>query len=139
MKGFLLYANVLIALAWPNHTEHERAQTWLEKVRETGWGTCAVTQIAFVRVSSNKAVPYHVSPLQAYRQILAIVELPDHSFWPGPDEGYANPVFAKTMPTTRSLLLVTDGFLATLAVCHHGRLATMDRQLAATYSNAVLI
>jgi len=42
---------VLIALAWPNHVHHERAQAWFSSSRDQGWATCPVTESGFVRVS----------------------------------------------------------------------------------------
>jgi hypothetical protein len=139
MKGYLLDVNVLIALAWPNHTEHERVQEWFAKERAKGWATCLVTQLAFVRVSSNATVPQHVSPSVAQRYLSEITALPDHSFWTEPADGYAHRAFGRTMPNTTTHLSVTDGYLATLAMIHGGRLATLDKQLLRVFDSAVLI
>ena len=83
MKGYLLDVNVLIALAWPNHLQHATAHEWFSKEQVRGWGTCGVTQIGFVRVSSHPALEYHVSTQQAWQKIQEIVSLPTHSFWGG--------------------------------------------------------
>lgn len=139
MKGYLLDVNVLIALAWPNHTEHERVQEWFAKERAKGWATCLVTQLAFVRVSSNATVPQHVSPSVAQRYLSEITALPDHSFWTEPADGYAHRAFGRTMPNTTTHLSVTDGYLATLAMIHGGRLATLDKQLLRVFDGAVLV
>jgi len=53
--GFLLDVNVLIAMAWPTHRAHEKAQEWLCAPRARGWATCPLTQIGFVRILSNPA------------------------------------------------------------------------------------
>ncbi len=139
MSSHLLDANVLIALAWPNHPHHARAHAWFTREQRRGWATCAVTQLAFIRVSSNPAVPYHVSPQAAYRQLLQIIALPHHRFLAEPADGYANREFAQTMPNTLTHRLVTDGFLATVAMTGEMKLATFDQQLAATFPAAVLI
>lgn len=139
MKGYLLDVNVLIALAWPNHTEHERVQEWFAQERSKGWATCLVTQLAFIRVSSNVAVPHHVSPSVAQRYLGEITSLPDHSYWAEPALGYAHTAFARTMSNTSTHASVTDGYLATLAVIHGGRLATLDKQLPRLFDGAVLV
>lgn len=139
MKGYLLDVNVLIALAWPNHTEHDRVQEWFAKERANGWATCLVTQLAFIRVSSNVTVPHHVSPSVAQRYLSEITALPDHSFWTEPADGYAHLAFGRTMANTTTHLSVTEGYLATLALIHSGRLATLDRQLTRVFDNVVLI
>lgn len=139
MKEYLLDVNALVALAWPNHTEHERVQEWFAKERVKGWATCLVTQLAFIRVSSNATVPHHVSPPVAQRYLSEITALPDHVFWTEPALGYAHQAFGRTMPNTTTHLSVTDGYLATLAAIHGGRLATLDRQLLRVFDNAVLI
>ena len=139
MKGCLLDANVLIALAWPNHTHHSAAQAWFGREQTNGWGTCLVTQLVFVRVSCHPALDYHVSPPEAYRKLNEIISLPNHSFWPEPPDGYANPAFARTISDTLTHQLVTDGYLATLAAVHGGKLVTFDRQLVRIFPNSILI
>lgn len=139
MKGYLLDANVLIALAWPNHTHHDRVQEWFSRERTKGWATCLVTQLAFIRVSSNTSVPYHVAPSIAHRHLLRIINLADHSYWAEPSDGYAHSAFMQTMPNTLTHNFVTDGYLATLASIRGGKLATLDRQLARAFDSAVPI
>jgi predicted nucleic acid-binding protein len=53
--GFLLDVNILIAMAWPTHRAHEKAQDWLAPHAREGWATCPLTQTAFVRILSNPA------------------------------------------------------------------------------------
>lgn len=138
MKGYLLDANVLIALAWPNHTEHERVQEWFARERGKGWATCIVTQLAFIRVSCSPTVPHRVSPSVAQRYLCEITSLPDHSFWAEPMQGYAHAAFARTLPNPPNVS-VTDAYLATLAVIHAGKLATLDEQLAKALDSVVMV
>ena len=138
MKGYLLDANVLIALAWPNHTEHERVQEWFARERGKGWATCIVTQLAFIRVSCSPSLPHRVLPSVAQRYLGEITSLPDHSFWAEPMQGYAHAAFARTLPNP-SNVSVTDAYLATLAVIHAGKLATLDEQLAQAFDSVVMV
>lgn len=139
MSGHLLDANVLIALAWPNHPHHGRAHAWFKREQKRGWGTCLVTQLAFIRVSSNPAVPHHVSPQAAYRQLLQIAALPQHFFVAEPGTGYADAEFARTMPNTLTHHLVTDAYLVTLAAIRKVKLATFDQQLVAAFPESSLV
>ena len=54
MTDALLDVNVLLALAWPNHQFHSSARRWFAD-HEGAWCTCVVTQLGFVRLSSNPA------------------------------------------------------------------------------------
>jgi toxin-antitoxin system PIN domain toxin len=129
MKGDLLDVNLLIALAWPNHPQHAKADAWFGNHSKDGWGTCMVTQLGFVRVSSHPVVESFVSTQEALRKLKEIVETPGHEFWSEPPGGYLNREFAKTMPNTLTHGAVTDGYLATVASFNGGKLATLDRQL----------
>lgn len=139
MKGFLLDVNVLLALAWPNHVHHALAHEWFERKAARAWGTCLVTQAAFVRISSHPALGQQVSTPEAFRMLLAIVAQPGHAYWEEPSGGYSHRAFAKTMPTLLTHGLVTDGYLATLATLHDGKLATLDRQVARLFGNVAVL
>ncbi len=134
MKGYLLDVNLLIALAWPNHPQHGKADAWFAKQRDEGWGTCMVTQLGFVRVSSHPAVESHVSTPEALQKLMEIIDTPGHSFWSEPSGGYRNEEFSKTIPSTLTHGSVTDGYLATVACLNGGKLATLDRSLNKSFS-----
>ena len=55
MKPALLDVNVLLALAWPNHQHHAASHRWFRREAGNGWAICALTQLAFIRLSSNPA------------------------------------------------------------------------------------
>ena len=44
MTGYLLDANVLVALQWPDHKFHESVLAWFGKNARKGWATCPMTQ-----------------------------------------------------------------------------------------------
>jgi hypothetical protein len=69
---YLLDTNLLIALAWPQHIHHAQAHAWFGKTGHQAWATCPITQLGFVRISSNaKIIPAAVASLAlvGYRQI----------------------------------------------------------------------
>lgn len=125
MTVHLLDINVLIALAWPQHVHHGEAHAWFNKVGREAWSTCPITQLGFIRISSNaKIIRDAVSPRDALGVLEQIIALPGHRFWP--DE------VAPTQAATLSSLAlvghrqVTDAYLLSLARHHKGKLATFD-------------
>lgn len=126
MSAYLLDVNVLIALTWPTHVHHASARQWFERKAAAGWATCPVTQLGFVRVSSNPGIIRDaVAPREAIAMLERLVALPGHRFWP--DE----PAVTSEGPLASLALVgyrqVTDAYLLTLARQHDGKLATLDR------------
>jgi len=73
----------LIALAWPQHIHHAQAHVWFGKIGRKAWATCPMTQLGFVRISSNaKIIPAAVSPREAIAMLEKIIAIPGHGFWP---------------------------------------------------------
>lgn len=133
MKGYLLDTNTLLALAWPNHVQHHAAREWFGRESRRGWGTCSVTQLGFVRISSHPAFEHHVSTPEAFQKLKEILAVPGCVFWPEPSGGCLGEFLA---PATNRILthgLVTDGFLAGVAGFSGGRLATFDRALSRAF------
>ena len=135
MTRYLLDTNVLIALAWPQHIHHAQAHAWFGKTGHKAWATCPITQLGFVRISSNaKIIPAAVSPREAVAMLEKIIAIPGHEFWP---DDLAPPA-AKTFA---SLALVghrqiTDAYVLALTQYHKGALATFDRGIAEVISAA---
>ncbi len=125
MKPYLLDVNLLIALAWPSHIHYQLAQKWFAKKRGAGFRTCPLTQIGFVRISSNpKFTPDAVSPHEALTLLERITNLPEHKFWP------ADLVLADAISKMEPILghrQVTEAYLLALARSRRGTLATLDR------------
>ena len=115
--------NVLLAIAWPNHQHHRRAQTWFERAAPSGWATCALTELGFTRLSSNPAFTREaVSPCDAIELLLELRKFGRHTFW-------------AEMPSVEALRLLplaghqqlNDALLVKLAEQHRGVLVTFDR------------
>jgi len=139
MKGFLLDINTLLALAWPNHVQHGAAHTWFERESKQGWGTCSVTQIGFVRISSHPSFVHHVSTQEALEKLKEIAAAPGHAFWPEPEDGYTGGAFAHLVSRILTHGMVTDGFLAGVAKFNAGKLATFDKALARAFPDCCVL
>ena len=127
---YLLDVNVLVALSWPAHQQHERALTWFGKHASQGWATCPFTQAAFVRILSNPAFsPDAVTPREATGLLSRNVLHPRHKFW-ADEIGFAQAVqlFAGNLAGHQQ---VADAYLLGLAIHKKGSLATMDGSIQA--------
>ena len=125
MKTYLLDINVLIALAWPSHVHHHAAQTWFAKKRSPRFSTSPLTQIGFVRISSNpRFTPDAVAPGAALSLLERITALPEHEFWPD-DLALVDAIGEGDLLVGHRQ--VTDAYLLGLTRAHQGILATFDR------------
>jgi uncharacterized protein len=127
----LLDANVLLALAWPNHQFHAAAHEWFAGAAAGGWATCALTQLAFVRLSADPAYTSRpVTPFEACRLLAQWTARPEHKFWfeqPAPQP----PDFGRALGPAQ----VLDSYLLRLAEHHDGTVVTFDGRLRALAVN----
>lgn len=133
---YLLDVNVLIALTWRNHIHHALAHHWVEHKESLRWASCALTQLAFVRISSNPGIlPDAVSPRVADAMLRRLVDHPGHHFLA------EAPALAELNAWARLALIghrqVTDGYLLALADHHDAKLATFDTGLPMLLADAV--
>ena len=129
MSVFLLDANVLIALAWPEHDAHKRAGVWFARHSRNGWATCPITQNALVRILSNPAFsPRALSPQNAVSVLEANTNLPGHRFWP--DNLSVADALKEVGKRVVGHRQITDAYLLALALHHNARLATMDESIS---------
>lgn len=124
----LLDVNALMALAWPNHQHHRAVVARLDRQPVPEWATCVLTQLGFVRLSSNPAVVgVRRTPAQALNLLGELVADPAHSYLP------RLPVLVEVRRRFRHLLghqQVTDAYLLAVAAAHNAVLLTLDRRLA---------
>lgn len=125
MKAALLDTNVLLALAWPNHQHHAQAHAWFAAGSKKGWATCALTQLGFIRLSSNPAYTTHaVSPQDAAALLQQWTRLKTHRFWNSPAAD--NPaIYVRAIGHQQ----VNDAWLVKVARVNSGRLVTLDTRL----------
>jgi uncharacterized protein len=129
-RVYLLDANVLIALATPDHTLHSRAVSWF--YREMEFATCPITQGALMRFHMRLA---ERPSIQTAKELLKrIAALPGHHFWPD-DATYLDLPVAGLMGHRQ----ITDAYLVLLARHHKGTLVTLDEALAAIHKDTLLI
>jgi toxin-antitoxin system PIN domain toxin len=122
----LAEGNVLVALTVAEHVHHGSALGWFESSEAT-LATCPFTEGTLLRFLVREGLPADdaASVLEAIRQ-------PWHRFWPD------------AIPYDRSHLggvighrQITDAYLVALARHNGGRVATLDRGLAALHGNQV--
>jgi toxin-antitoxin system PIN domain toxin len=122
---YLLDVNLLLALAWPAHVHHRDAHDWFHRKRAAGFATCPLTQLGFVRISSNpRFTKEAATPFAALTLLARITELKEHVFWP--DSLSCRQAFAKP-PLIVGHQQFTDFYLIALAETNGGILATFDR------------
>jgi len=132
----LLDVNVLLALAWPPHVHHAAARSWFEKASAEGWATTPLTELGFVRLSSNPSLfEDPASPSEAAAQLLRLKQRGAHAFWPDDIEVVSG---VDGWGHVLSHRHVTDARLVMLADRHNGRVATFDRRLQARAEQQVL-
>jgi toxin-antitoxin system PIN domain toxin len=126
----LLDVNVLIALVDPTHVQHDHAHAWFAKTGQRAFATCPLTENGLVRIVGHPKYPNSPGPPGVVVETLrAIRALPGHHFWPD-SLSLAEPAHVAATRLA-SHAQVTDAYLLALARAHGGRLATMDRKLAA--------
>jgi len=125
VRAFLLDANVLIALAWPEHVAHERVGRWFARHSRAGWATCPLTEAAFVRILSNPAFsPKALTPSNALIVLKRNTELPNHRFWA--DSISLAEAMGRLSCRLTGHQQVADAYLIALAIHNGGKLATLD-------------
>ncbi|MBM4378001.1 MAG: hypothetical protein FJ086_01645 [Deltaproteobacteria bacterium] len=115
--------NVLLAVAWPNHQHHAVATAWFGAAAGKGWATCALTELAFVRLSSNPAFTRQaVSPATALELLAQLKQVGKHRAWDElPGAGLLKGL------TLAGHQQVMDAYLLRLAEAKRGTFVTFDR------------
>ncbi len=129
MSVYLLDVNLLMALLWTNHEQHNAADGWFQSHQRSGWATCPLTQAAFVRISSNPRIfPEAPTPTKAVEILQANVNHRTHHFWKD-EVSFAEAVapFSNGLAGHKQ---TTDAYLLGLAIHKRGVLATFDVGIA---------
>jgi uncharacterized protein len=126
---FLLDVNVLMAVGWENHAQHQAARAWLRQA--AAFATSPLTQGGFVRVSSNPKLGFTAKPADAFKCLDSILADARHRFIPD-DLSFADPKLDR--PRIKHHQQVTDCYLVALARKHGLALATFDAPLAKAFA-----
>jgi toxin-antitoxin system PIN domain toxin len=120
---YLLDVNVLLALGHTGHVHHRKAAAWYSSVvaSATGFHTCAITELGFVRVAVQVGLQVDIPAAQAAFDALKASSRVRFELI-ADDLGAAHlPAFVKTAAA------ITDGHLLELAKKHSMKLVTLDR------------
>jgi len=133
-RPLLLDVNALLALAWPTHQFHDAVLARLERRPAAKWATCLLTQLGFVRLSSNPAiVDVRQSPAQAIDLLQRLTADEHHLYFD------VLPSLGSVESTFRRLLghqQVTDAYLVAVAAANDATLLTLDQRLVSTFVGA---
>jgi toxin-antitoxin system PIN domain toxin len=127
---FLLDVNVLMAITWPSHVAHGKAQSWFIETGKAGWVTSPATESGFIRLSSN---PLVVSDVVAPNTCAAVLEslkqIGTYRFV-ADEVSLAGELARSEVPLTGHRQ-VSDAHLAIVAHVHNCVFATLDKGAAA--------
>jgi toxin-antitoxin system PIN domain toxin len=126
MAKYLLDVNVLLALAWPSHEFHGTAHRWWTASSKR-WATCALTELGFIRLSSNPGFTSDaVTPYEAATLLERLVALERHEYWS--ELPHLSREDFRRMTGHKQ---VTDFYLTKLARLHKAKVATFDSRIQA--------
>lgn len=124
----LLDLNVLIALTEPRHDDFQGAVKWFSESGKNDWGLCALTEIGFVRVTTNPSFRPGPRTRENAKSILrGLANRPGYRYWPMTESWttltapFASRIFGHRQ--------VTDAYLLGSAIKEDGVLVTFDRGL----------
>jgi hypothetical protein len=119
--------NLLVALTVVDHIHHEVALDWFER-DEPEIATCPITEGTLLRFLIREGT----RAVDAIAVLDALRAQPWHAFWPD-----AIPYDAAHLAGVIGHRQVTDAYLVALARHHGGRVATLDKGLAALHGEQV--
>jgi uncharacterized protein len=135
----LLDVNVWLAAAWARHGHHAIAKRYVD-AEEDDMVFCRVTELAFLRLVTNRAVTGAdaLTRRQAWDLLLALEADPRITFVPEP-RGLAPLWIAFSKRDDRSHLRWTDDYLAAFAQTAGAELVTLDAGLRTRYPSVDVV
>jgi toxin-antitoxin system PIN domain toxin len=132
----------MIALLEPGHDFFQKAQEWFKSLGRDDWGVCPLTEIGFVRITTNPS--FYPGPRTHEQATSILVELanrPGYRYWPL--TGSWTALTAPFAVRISGHQQVTDAYLLGLAIKEKGVLVTFDKGIrymaGAEFSRNVLL
>jgi len=127
VNTFLVDGNVLIALTVVDHIHHDAALEWFEAAGPI-LATCPITEGTLLRflLRERQLASDAIAVLESIRSQSW------HTFWPD-----SIPYEGSQLAGVIGHRQVTDAYLVALARHHRGRVATLDKGLAAVHGEHV--
>ncbi len=127
-RALLLDVGTLLALAWPNHQFHGAVVRRLERRPLPAWATCALSQLGFVRLSSNPAVVnVRKTPAEAVAILAGLTRDRRHRYL---DRLPPLPAVGGRFDHLLGHQQVTDAYLVAVAAANEAVLVTLDHRLS---------
>jgi uncharacterized protein len=128
IRRILLDVNVLIALLEPGHDFFLKAQEWFGSSGKDNWGVCPLTELGFVRITTNPSFyPGPRTHEEATSILVKLADRPGYRYWPVTESWAA--LTAPFAPRLSGHQQLTDAYLLGLAIKENGVLVTFDRGL----------
>ena len=128
----LLDVNALLALGWREHQAHAAVVARLHDGQR--WATCNITQLGFIRISSNPGVFHQpTEPVEAARFLATLTQDPLHLFielTPAPT--------VVPWPNKSGYKQTTDIYLIELAKKSNATLLTFDLRLQRAFPSSAV-
>ncbi|MFZ1941961.1 MAG: TA system VapC family ribonuclease toxin [Terracidiphilus sp.] len=142
IRRTLLDVNVLIALLEPGHGFFQKAQEWFSSSGRDNWGVCPLTEIGFLRITTNPSFyPGPRTHEQASSVLAELTNRPGYRYWPLTDSWAA--LTAPFAARVTGHQQVTDAYLLGLAIKEDGVLVTFEKGIrymaGPQFANHVLI
>ena len=127
MKPCLVDVNIWLALVVPRHIHHRVASGWFDRLGTGEAGLCRFVQLGLVRLLGNSAVmgAGAISASDAWAAVGELMEDEGVEFLSEPP-GIDGPLAELCPYPTATTKLVSDAYLAAIALAASRRIATMD-------------
>ena len=125
-RRHLLDVNVLVALTSVEHEHHREAIRWFDSLGRQEWGICPLTELGYVRFTTNPATRIGTEGFSRATAVLAeLAQHPGFRYWPMKE------TLAVLTAPFRSRIFghqqVTDTYLLGLVVKEDDVLVTFDK------------